>query len=344
MKRILIGLALLASTAIVYATASYPASVKSFSTKLAGQTISSAHVNDIQDEIVAIEGALLNGFTHTLKPTVAAANDLGTTGLPWGMAHVRGLNLDASSTLTIASGVVTVLRSYHALDTEGAAATDDLDTLTAGTGVAEGFVLTVRAANTAHVVTLKDGTGNLLLNGDCLLTSTDATLLLIYDGTNWRELSRSIPRMTLLKANSGTDTTAAATNLDTIAISGLTAKDTLKVYVTIGSTTAATGAPRIYNSTDSVDMLVSGSGVTAGTIFELDATIRQRQTGNTKVVSSGLYSANDAVSNANSTMRHTQSTFTTAWTGSWTLALRHNGVTATGTCDWSWAVYKIAGQ
>jgi len=34
----------------------------------------------------------------------------------------------------------------------------------------------------------------------------------------------------------------------------------------------------------------------------------------------------------------------TNWTGSWTLGLRHGGVTAGGTLRWSWAVYKQAGQ
>lgn len=46
--------------------ASYPASVKTFTTKLNGDTIQPAHVNDLQDEVVAIEQDILtNGLTLT---------------------------------------------------------------------------------------------------------------------------------------------------------------------------------------------------------------------------------------------------------------------------------------
>lgn len=42
-------------------SASYPASVKSFATRSPGQVIGSAHVNDLQDEVAAIESALVTG-------------------------------------------------------------------------------------------------------------------------------------------------------------------------------------------------------------------------------------------------------------------------------------------
>ena len=41
--------------------ASYPGSVKTFTTRNAGDTIQPSHVNDLQDEINAIESGLLNG-------------------------------------------------------------------------------------------------------------------------------------------------------------------------------------------------------------------------------------------------------------------------------------------
>lgn len=92
MKRIAVwGVLVVAMTAVVYAAASYPASVKSFSTKLAGATINAAHINDLQDEVVAIETALLNGFTHALKPTVTGAQDLGTSGLHWGTLYANAI-------------------------------------------------------------------------------------------------------------------------------------------------------------------------------------------------------------------------------------------------------------
>lgn len=74
--------------------ASYPSSVKSFTTKTSGQTVASSHVNDMQDETVAVEGALLNGFAHALKPTASGGQDLGTTSLPWGTGYFTGLPMD----------------------------------------------------------------------------------------------------------------------------------------------------------------------------------------------------------------------------------------------------------
>lgn len=54
--------------------ASFPSGVKSFTTKLAGDTIQASHVNDVQDEITAIETALVGG-------TLPAANGSALTAL-----------------------------------------------------------------------------------------------------------------------------------------------------------------------------------------------------------------------------------------------------------------------
>lgn len=94
----------------------------------------------------------------------------------------------AGSTLTIAAGVVTVTTGYHALDTEAAAATDDLDTINGGVA---GMMLILRAASSVRDVVAKKGTGNLRLASDFTLTHTDDRLTLLFDGVNWNELCRS---------------------------------------------------------------------------------------------------------------------------------------------------------
>jgi hypothetical protein len=210
--------------AVLRATASYPGAVKAFTTKNLGDVVQAAHMNDVQDEVTAIEQALLTtGFAHDLFPSTDGTRSNGTSTLQWldvfASRKVRAgiLNYRDATTLTIASGVVTATRSYHALDTEGAAAADDLDTITAGTGIEAGALLTLRAANVAHVVTLKDTTGNLLLNGDYALSATDRTITLLYDGTNWREMARSVGSGTSVQtgyaatlanvSNTGTETT-----------------------------------------------------------------------------------------------------------------------------------------
>jgi hypothetical protein len=95
----------------------------------------------------------------------------------------------AGATLTIAAGVVTVTHSLHAIDTEAAGATDDLDTINGG---ATGQLLIVRAANSSRDVVLKDGTGNLVLASDCTLAHVNDRITLIHNGTAWCELGRSI--------------------------------------------------------------------------------------------------------------------------------------------------------
>ena len=98
------------------------------------------------------------------------------------------LNLGSPTELTISSGVVTATKSYHSIDTESDAASDDLDTINGGT---EGGMLILRAADSARTVVCKDGTGNLQLSGDFSLNNAADRLTLQYDGSNWCELSRS---------------------------------------------------------------------------------------------------------------------------------------------------------
>ena len=59
--------------------ASYPTSVKIFTTKSAGETIDAAHINDAQDEINAIEAGLLNG-TAPLNSSGSTLATLSVTG------------------------------------------------------------------------------------------------------------------------------------------------------------------------------------------------------------------------------------------------------------------------
>lgn len=59
--------------------ASYPTAPKSFTVKSAGDTIQPAHVNDLQDEVAAIEGGLLNG-TAPLNSSNSTVVNLSVSG------------------------------------------------------------------------------------------------------------------------------------------------------------------------------------------------------------------------------------------------------------------------
>lgn len=90
--------------------------------------------------------------------------------------------------LTISSGEITVTGSYHAVNTEASASTDDIDTISGGV---VGQRLVIRALDQTRTVVLKNNTDNLRLAGDCILDNSTDTIELIYSGTNWLELSRS---------------------------------------------------------------------------------------------------------------------------------------------------------
>ena len=92
--------------------------------------------------------------------------------------------------LTISSGAITVTNSYHEVDTESDAGSDDLVTINGGT---DGQLLLIRAANSGRTVVVKDGTGNIYLHGsaDYSLDDGSDTLHLMYIGSDWREIGRA---------------------------------------------------------------------------------------------------------------------------------------------------------
>jgi hypothetical protein len=96
-------------------------------------------------------------------------------------------------TLTvIAAGVATpkfASWTLISIDTEAAAAADDLDTLAASY---IGATVTLRSATSTRVVTVRDGTGNIQLGtASRILDSTRDTLILVWDGVSWNEIAFS---------------------------------------------------------------------------------------------------------------------------------------------------------
>ena len=101
----------------------------------------------------------------------------------------EGLTLEANNVLAadevvIATGAVDLATpGSYILDTEGNAATDDLDTITIdGTTPLNGQILFINSAAGGRVITVKNGTGNINLWGgtDVVLDSRNNTLMLMY--------------------------------------------------------------------------------------------------------------------------------------------------------------------
>jgi hypothetical protein len=88
---------------------------------------------------------------------------------------------------TIATGAVGFSRQYLVIDTEAAAATDDLDTMTAPPSNFGGVPRWVQAANDARTVVIKgDSTGNIVGPGgaDCILDDAEDAATMIFNSTS----------------------------------------------------------------------------------------------------------------------------------------------------------------
>lgn len=99
------------------------------------------------------------------------------------------------SDATIATGAITATTSRVRLDTEAAAATDDLDTINGGE---DGAILILSTNNSARDVVVRHlggGTGNIRLDGaaDYTIPNTSSRLTLMYNSAQsiWAEIARS---------------------------------------------------------------------------------------------------------------------------------------------------------
>ena len=119
--------------------------------------------------------------TINIGATNATAVNLARNGEP---ATISGiLNLSNNSSVTGAS--ITCNRSVHIL-TDAAIAVDTISA--AGHTAGDWLVLLASGATP----TINDGTGNIRLVANFVFTGDNDTLTLIFDGTNWLEISRSI--------------------------------------------------------------------------------------------------------------------------------------------------------
>lgn len=185
----------------------------------AGSSVKAADLNDNQTQVLysleervnAIEAGEIYNYANANITTGASAPTSPSSGDLWydstdGRLYFFYTDVDTSqwveasppvdttnitftsgTELTITSGVITATASFHTVDTESDASTDDLTTINGGTA---GQLLTIKAANSARSVVAKDGT-NLKLAGDFTLDNAEDTLTLISNGTNWSEVSRS---------------------------------------------------------------------------------------------------------------------------------------------------------
>ena len=165
-----------------------------------GTTLGSFGTTYINENITVFtergEFITANGLVNdndVLRPVVDGGINLGSNAFNFASVKTKNVQSDKfisnqGTELTIASGAITATHSYHTVDTESNASTDDLDTINGG---ATGQMLLITAQASSRTIVAKDGTGNLNLNGDFSLDHNTDTLLLMYVSSFWIEVSRS---------------------------------------------------------------------------------------------------------------------------------------------------------
>ena len=213
-------------------------------TKADGLTIVSNIVNDadawqqVQKYISApltdptLEVDATFGYRIFGNTAGTAGSLVGTTELTRFLVNRASQTAAYKKAATIATGVVTINRVGNnmtlIIDTEGAAASDTLDTLTS-TDVVDNDTVTIIGANSARIVTVAHGTGNIFLanNANFASAGRQVEIVLRYYSAataGWYEVSRvnNLPTVanqrvvTVPEPISGVETTALTNGGGTI--------------------------------------------------------------------------------------------------------------------------------
>lgn len=205
---------------------------------------------------------------------------------------------------TISAGVIgpeRILKEMDLIvDTQGGAGADDLDTiLTAGYNDYDEII--IRGANPAHVVTVKNGTGNIFLanNLDWSSGNNQNVLALKKIGNNWYEEFRS-PNLELTVANMRAS--GFATPVQGVSVVTMPTNGTINIepgvdkgyYVVSGSPTLvgsvvyqidpSPATPYLDGDSVTIDYIATATpGVNNVTIFGVTLTSTQASSGNVVV-------------------------------------------------------------
>jgi hypothetical protein len=167
--------------------ASYPTSAKSFSTKATNDSVEASHVNDLQDEVTAIETALLTGgVAHNVFPS--GTRTLGTSSAFWDKGYLAALILAAETTsgirLEVNSGSLDVREGDDSALAPLAALTGSFGATAADGGTIRipngGTIHGRNAANSANIEMLALTGGNLIaLGSDAVYIAASGGMSLI---------------------------------------------------------------------------------------------------------------------------------------------------------------------
>jgi len=124
--------------------------------------------------------------------------DDGITKFRDGVNSFVQLNIGATTTLTLSSDAITVTRNRHLVDTQSAAAADDLSTINGST---DGDLLVLQSVSAARVVTIKHNVGNIWMPSatDIVLDDPKKTAQFVYDSTSSKWLHIQVSQLLQLR-------------------------------------------------------------------------------------------------------------------------------------------------
>jgi hypothetical protein len=166
----------------------------------------------------------------------------------------------ALTALTISSGAVTPTSGFCTVDTEAAAASDDLANVLQ-TNLPDGSTIVLASADASRVVTVKHGAGGagqvlLATSADLVLSNPTQTLFLQRRGTTWVEVDRSY----------GSNLSAARTFLGALASSGGTLTGALNEAQ--GSDVASAATVNLTTATGNLVDVTGNTTITAITLAQ----------------------------------------------------------------------------
>lgn len=154
----------------------------------------------INGDIIADSATVANNVGAEIQVTKGSCSIVGVAGLV--AADITGywdelnsnvkqypsgfsaLQMGTDVAVTISGGSITATGNNMVVDTEAAAASDDLDTIVGGV---EGSFLLISAANSARTVVIKNGTGNIFCGADISLDNALDVVMLVKkaNSSNW---------------------------------------------------------------------------------------------------------------------------------------------------------------
>lgn len=156
--------------------ASYPGAVKAFASRANGQTIDASHINDLQDEVTALESGLLNGTAPLTSSRASVASlqvtgnstitgQLTVTGNVLSSATLSGLDLNISGGSTLAGN----LTAQASLFFSGGRSTV----------LSTGDTHNISAANVAHLYVQTNSSGSTLTG---FAASGPGQVMIVFNG------------------------------------------------------------------------------------------------------------------------------------------------------------------